>query len=256
MKPISKLQENGAKSMVSDQSMGAIAKYRAVYTGSSSWWYFIKFELLTSLLIGFPGALGLWLRKVLYPSLFRHCGKNVVFGRNVILRNPLRISIGDNTVIGDDVTLDAKGEQGDGIRLGNSVFIGKGTLFGMLEGTIEVDDGTSIGSYCRIGAMTYTRIGKKVLLAAYVYIVGADHESTRTDIPIIDQPNYSKGGVNIGDGCWLGAKVSVMDGVTIENDSIVGAHAIVVKDIPAFSIALGIPAKVVKNRKDDPTPNP
>jgi len=253
VKPTSKLQQSGAKGVISDQSRGAITKYRAVYIGSSNWAYFIKFELLTSLLIGFPGALGLWLRKTLYPSLFRHCGKNVVFGRNVILRHPQRISIGDNSVIGDDVTLDAKGEQGEGIRLGNGVFIGKGTLFSMLEGTIDIDDGTSIGTYCRIGAMTHTRIGKKVLLAAYVYIVGADHESTRIDIPIIDQPNYSKGGVTIGDGSWLGTKVTVMDGVDIENDSIIGAHAVVAEDIPAYSIALGIPAKVVKNRKDETT---
>ncbi len=253
VKPASKLQESGAHGAVADQSMGAMAKYRAIFVGESGWIYFVKFELVTSLLVGFPGALGLWLRKKLYPTLFRYCGKNVVFGRNVILRHPRRISIGDNTVIGDDVTLDAKGAQGDGIRIGNDVFIGKGTLFSMLEGSIEIDDGTSIGTYCRIGAMTNTRIGKKALLAAYVYIVGADHESSRTDIPVIDQPNYSKGGAEISDGVWLGTKVTVMDGVTIGRDSIVGAHSLVNSDIPEFSIALGIPAKVIKNRKDELT---
>ncbi|HOZ23028.1 MAG TPA: DapH/DapD/GlmU-related protein, partial [bacterium] len=59
----------------------------------------------------------------------------------------------------------------------------------------------------------------------------------------------SKGGVVIEDDCWLGAGVMVLDGVTIGTGSVIGAAAVVTKDIPPYSVALGIPAKVVATRK-------
>ena len=87
------------------------------------------------------------------------------------------------------------------------------------------------------------------MIASYVQIIGADHDSTRTDIPIIDQPNLSHGGATIGDGTWLGSKSTVLDGVTIGRDCIVGAHSLVNTDLPEFSVAVGVPARITKNRK-------
>lgn len=243
------LKEQGIQNALLDSSVSDLNKYRRVVEGNQSWWYFIKFELIISMFISWPGAMGLWLRKKFYRGLFRHCGKGVLFGRNVVLRHPRRISIGDNVVINDDVTLDAKGVKGDGITISDHVFIGKGTILNVLDGTTEIGEGTSIGSYCRIGSNNRTIIGKKVLIASYVQIIGADHDSTRTDIPIIDQPNLSHGGATIGDGTWLGSKSTVLDGVTIGGDCIVGAHSLVNTDLPEFSVAVGVPARITKNRK-------
>ena len=247
---MTQLREKGSHKALLDHSTGALAKYRFLVVGSDRWWYLIKFELITSLLISFPGALGLWLRKIFYPALFRSCGQNVIFGRNVTLRHPLRVSLGDNVIVHDDVTLDGKGREGNGISIGDNVFLGKGTMLASVDGTININEDASIGCYCRIGSSKHTTIGKKALLASYVYVVGADHDSTRTDIPVIDQPNVSRGGATIGDGTWIGTKSTVLDGVSVGSDCIVGAHSLVTKDVPDFSVIVGSPAKVIRDRRD------
>ena len=72
-----------------------------------------------------PGALGLALRKALFPSLLGACGRNVVFGQNVVLRHPHKIRIGDNVAIDDNCLIDAKGSSNQGITIGSGVFVGR-----------------------------------------------------------------------------------------------------------------------------------
>ncbi|MBN1269063.1 MAG: acyltransferase [Kiritimatiellae bacterium] len=245
---MSKLDEGGIQATLSDRRRGALAKYADLVVGGGIG-AVIKYELITGLFGSWPGAVGLWLRQKFYRCLFRTCGRGLIIGRNVTLRRPDRISLGRNVVLGDNSTLDAKGDTGDGIVIRDGVFVGPGTIVSTGGGSIELDEGANIGSYCRIGTLGRTRIGKKALLAAYCYVVGAGHDASRTDVPILDQPITTKGGAEVGDGCWLGARVTVMDGTKIGRDSIVGAHAVVTEDLPEFCVAVGIPAKVVKMRK-------
>ena len=87
-------------------------------------------------------------------------------------------------------------------------------------------------------------------MAAHAYIMGGGvHGFSRTDIPIMEQHEEPRG-VTIGDGCWLGAGVKVADGVSIGEESVLGAGSLVTRDIPAFSVAYGLPAKVARSRKD------
>ena len=244
------LRTDGTQAALTDERQSSLAKYGDIVVGSRRLRAIVKYDLITGLFGAWPGALGLALRRLFYRRLFRECGRGVVIGRNVALRRPGRISLGDNVVIGDGCTLDAKGEEGSGIHIRDGVFLGSGTIVSMAGGSIEIDEGANIGSTCRIGTFGHTRIGKKALLAAYCYLVGAAHETDRLDTPILDQPNYTKGGVQVGDGCWLGARVTVLDGVSVGRDSIVGAHAVVTKDLPALCVAVGIPAKVIRMRGD------
>ena len=232
-----------------DTSRGSFAKYRQMVVGDTGLGGFLKYEFITSQCGGTPGAAGLWLRQKLFRGLFRECGRNVVFGRHVVLRHPRRISIGSNVIISDGCVLDAKGAAGEGIIVRDGVFVGHGSIVSMTDGTIVLDEGCNIGSYCRIGTMGKSRIGKKVLLGAFCYVVGAYHETERTDIPILDQPSRTKGGAEVDDGCWLGARVTVLDGVKVGRDSIVGAHAVVTENLPEFCVAVGAPAKVIRMRK-------
>ena len=94
------------------------------------------------------------------------------------------------------------------------------------------------------------RVGKKVLIAAYTYLVGGDHLYDRVDIPVLDQGRTARG-IDVGDHVWLGAHVVVTDGSRIGRDAIVGAGAVVVGEIPDFAIAVGTPAKVVRDRRDE-----
>ena len=67
-------------------------------------------------------------------------------------------------------------------------------------------------------------------------------------LPVTERPLYSKGPVVIGNNVWLGNNVCVMSGVTIGDGAIIGANSVVTHNIPAYAVAAGIPAKVVKQQ--------
>ncbi|NOZ55532.1 MAG: acyltransferase, partial [Calditrichaeota bacterium] len=136
------------------------------------------------------------------------------------------------------------------IRIGRNVFIGRDTVVATRDGTIEIGDHSDIGASCRIASSGKVVLGKHVLIAAYCYIGGATHRYDRLDLPIMEQGIVRKGGVVIEDDVWLGAGVIIPDGVRIGTGSVIGAGAVVTKDIPPYSVAVGVPARVVANRKE------
>ncbi len=233
-----------------DPQQSALRKYKKFTVGNNASLYaLMKYELITSL-ASLPGALGLILRKKCYPALIKNIGRNVVFGKNVVIRNPRRIKIGNNVLIDDNCLLDARGEEGEGVIIGNNVLIGRNTILSMKEGTIEIKDNTNIGVNCALHTSSEVKLGENVIVGAYTYIVGGGtHSLERTDIPIISQGIVSRGGIIVEDNVWLGADVRILDGIKIGRDSVIGASSLVTKDIPEFVIAYGIPAKVIKRRK-------
>ena len=240
--------EDVGSASVAQGGQGALAKYRALIVGEDGWWPLIRYELITSLFGLLPGAVGLFLRGLVYPFLFDECGKGVVFGRNLTIRHPHRIALGNGVILCDDVTVDGKGHDGDGVEIGDNVFVGRGTALCTVGGTLDIGAGSNIGTYCRISTRAHTVLGKKVLIAGFCYLVGGDHGTERTDIPVIDQPSTAAGGIQLGDGVWLGTRSTVKGGVNIGANSIIGAHSLVTKDIPEYSVAVGTPAKVTQNR--------
>ncbi len=136
----------------------------------------LKYELVVMLAQARAGAIGLALRKALYPLLLGSCGRNVVFGQNVVLRHPHKIHIGSNVVVDDNCLLDAKGESNRGIRIGSGVFIGRNTILSCKNGDIELADGANIGFNCEVFSASRVTIGASVLMAAYSYIIGGDHD--------------------------------------------------------------------------------
>ena len=137
------------------------AKYAALVVGRPGLGALLKYELVVTLAQARPGALGLALRKTLYPRLLGSCGRNVVFGQNVVLRHPHKIHIGSNVVIDDNCLLDAKGETNRGIRIGNGVFIGRNTILSCKNGDIELADGANIGFNCEMFSASRVTIGAR-----------------------------------------------------------------------------------------------
>ena len=90
-------------------------------------------------------------------------------------------------------------------------------------------------------------IGARVLMAAYTYVIGGDHDFSDTTRPVLDQAR-SSAGVTIGEGAWMGAGAKILDGVTIGSYAVVGAGAVVKDDVPPYAVAVGIPARVVSTR--------
>ena len=228
--------------------VSARAKYQALVVGRPGLAALLRHELVTTIAQPRAGALGLLLRKVLYPRLLGACGRNVVFGQQVVLRHPHKIRIGDNVVIDDNCLLDAKGDRNSGITIASGVFVGRNSILSCKGGDITLDEGVNIGFNCEVFSASHVRIGARTLLAAYCYVIGGDHEYADPTRPILEQPRSSKG-VAIGAGAWLGAGVKVLDGASIGDGAIVGAGAVVRGDIPAKAIAVGMPARVVGSRE-------
>jgi len=223
------------------------AKYAALVVGRPGLGALLKYELVVSIAQARAGAMGLALRKLLYPTLLGSCGRNVVFGQNVVLRHPHKIHIGSNVVIDDNCLLDAKGESNRGIRIGDGVFVGRNTILSCKNGDIELGDGANLGFNCEIFSASRVALGRNVLVAAYSYVIGGDHDFSDPSKPVLEQRRTSAG-VTIGDGVWMGAGAKILDGVTLGDGAVIGAGAVVRDDVPAAAIAVGIPARVVSSR--------
>jgi len=225
-----------------------IAKYINLFIGKKGFLNLLKYEIITILFQDMPGALGIFFRNLFFPRLFKKVGKGVNFGKSITLRHPYKISVGDNVVIDDYCVLDAKGLDNNGICIKENIFIGRGSILSCKNGDIALEKNVVIGFNSEIFSGSKVFIGENTLISAYVYIIGGGHDYSRVDIPILEQEKPSHG-IKIERNCWIGAGAKVFDNVTIGEDTIIGAGAVVSKSIPAFSIAAGIPARVAKSRK-------
>jgi acetyltransferase-like isoleucine patch superfamily enzyme len=234
-----------------DRSQSAREKYVSLVVGRSGWKALIRHELVTLASQNVPGAVGLVLRRTFYPLLLGACGRNVVFGQNVVLRHPHKIRIGDDVVVDDNCLIDAKGDTNRGVTIGSRVFIGRNTILSCKNGDIDLDDGANIGFNCEIFSASSVRVGRDTLVAAYCYLIGGDHDFSDPSQPVLAQARRSSG-VSVGAGAWLGAGAKILDGVMIGDRAIVGAAAVVREAVPAGAIAAGIPAKIVGRREDPP----
>jgi acetyltransferase-like isoleucine patch superfamily enzyme len=224
-------------------------KYAELIVGRPGFGALLKYELIVTIAQARAGAFGLAIRKSLYPTLLGACGRNVVFGQNVVLRHPHKIRIGTNVVVDDQCLLDAKGAANRGITIGDGVFIGRNTILSCKDGDIDIADGANIGFNCEIFSASRVTIGEQVLMAAYAYVVGGDHDFSDPTKSVLDQTRTSAG-VSIGRGAWIGAGAKLLDGITIGERAVVGAGAVVRESVPAFAIAVGVPARIVQTTRD------
>ena len=182
---------------------------------------------------GFVSSYRLWTR--LRDKLFAVLAGRAFaqFGPNSVVQLPLRLS----------------GEER--IAIGRDVFIGAGSWLQVLDGpgdgvAISVGDGTSIAGSCVLSAAQSIRIGNAVLLARNVYVADHMHAFDDRTQPVLAQGITRIGPVEIGDGAWLGENVVVGPGVRIGRGAVVGANSVVLQDVPDFWVAVGAPARHVR----------
>lgn len=97
--------------------------------------------------------------------------------------------------------------------------------------------------------MNSLKMGEKVLLSPNVYITDCDHEYRSLEVPVMDQGIVQKGqAVSIGDGSYIGINVVIVGNIRIGKHCVVGANSVVTKDVPDYCVAVGSPAKVIKER--------
>jgi carbonic anhydrase/acetyltransferase-like protein (isoleucine patch superfamily) len=156
------------------------------------------------------------------------------FGKKTTLMYPLRLS----------------GERR--IAIGDRVFIGSGSWLQTLPDdhnqsiAIRIGSGTSIAGACVISAVRSVVLEENVLLARNVYISDHIHKYTQANTPILAQGLDKISPVLIKRGAWLGQNVVVCPGVTIGQGAVIGANAVVTRNIPDFSVAVGVPARGAK----------
>jgi acetyltransferase-like isoleucine patch superfamily enzyme len=136
------------------------------------------------------------------------------------------------------------------LEIGRWVHIGDGNSLRCHEGSLRIGDKVVFGKDNTVNCYLDIEIGATTIVADWVYITDFDHRIADVTIPIKDQ-GIVKTPVRVGPDCWIGTKVSVLRGTRIGRGSVLGAHAVVRGDIPEYSIAVGAPARVVRNRLAD-----
>lgn len=172
------------------------------------------------------------IRQILCTSYYKIIFKKV--GTGFYLRKPLSINGGKRIEIGSKVTI------GWGAWLAAVPHTGFDK-----ECSLLIDDGVSIGNFAHIYATKKIHIQKNVLIADKVYISDNLHGYEDITQPIIKQPIVQKNEVVIGEGCWIGEGVCII-GAKIGKNVVVGANAVITKDIPDYCVVAGVPAKIIK----------
>ena len=224
---------------------------------------------LITLLTGWvPLAIGAKSRQLLYKRVFRQVGQGINIQPNVSFTDGGCVELGDRVRINSGSTIEAKGESL--VSLSNQVFLDRDVRISChqkgqanLEEGVALDRGvdikvhgqgrtvigqrTYIGPYTCLSGYGNITIGRDCLIASHTSLYAHNYNFKDIDTPIRDQ-GYSHKGIQIEDNCWIGSGVRVVDGVTIGQGSVIGAGAVVTKDIPPNAIAVGTPAKVIKSR--------
>lgn len=174
-----------------------------------------------------------------HPSSTIKCTSKIKFGKNFSIGRKCYIDAlskrglicGDNVSMGFLTHIELTGSLkllGQGMIVGNNVGLGSHGHYGSGAGLLEIGDNTIFGNY--------------------VSIHPENHCFTDLDTPIRLQGVNGKG-IKIGNDCWIGAKVTILDGTNIGDHSIVAAGAVVTGKFPPYSIIGGVPAKILRMRK-------
>ncbi len=170
-----------------------------------------------------------------WKNRFARFGKKSILFRTVEILNPQNIFVGNRTSI----------QKHSIIEAWTFPYLRK-------SGEINIGDDCAFGEYNHITSTNKITIGNGVLTGRFVLITDNSHGLTDgTDINLMpsERKIYSSGEVIIRNNVWICDKVSILPGVTIGEGAIVAANAVVTSDVPAYSIAAGVPAKVIKQMK-------
>ena len=181
----------------------------------------------------------------------KHKGKRVFVARHVKIRCKKKIRCGRGVTFGEYTYIDALSRNG--ITIGNNVSFGRNCIVectGVLRDIGEelvIEDGVGIAANAFIGVRGKVHIGKNCIFGPNVHIHSENHIFLDKNTPIRLQGEERKG-VTIGEDCWIGTNVVILDGVTIGKGCVIAAGAIVNKDVEDYSVVGGVPAKLIKKR--------
>ena len=151
--------------------------------------------------------------------------------------------------LGRDVRLEARPGMGR-LEIGRFVHIGDGNRIRCHEGSLRIGDKAVFGASNTVNCYLDIEFGESVLLSDWIYVCDFDHRYADVQLPIKDQ-GIVKTPVRIGPETWIGTKVTILRGATVGRGCVLGAHAVVRGDVPDHAVAVGAPARVVRDRLAD-----
>lgn len=160
-----------------------------------------------------------------------------------------RLYLGHSCFIDDGVTIFAHSDGGE-VRLGDRVHLYRGTIIEVGSGgSVIIGEDTHIQAGCNLkGFLGSVRIGRNVQIAPHCGFSPYEHNFEDRSVSIKSQGIRSAGDIVLEDDVWLGLGVKVLEGVRIGQGAVIGAGAVVTKDIPAYAVAVGMPAHVIRMR--------
>lgn len=218
---------------------------------ASSWPVYILEQLVLGLCSWVPTVLGIGLRGLFYRLIMKLNGVPAI-EVGVRIAHANGIKLGKGVYLDQGVYLHA---LPGGITIGDGTFVMHHTMLHVFNFRNLPHAGISIGSNCFIGEFNVVRgqggvrIGNGVYTGPMVQIVAVNHVYQDPHRPIREQ-GITAQGIVIEDDVWVGAGATIVDGVTIGQGSVIGAGAVVTSNIPPFSIAVGTPAKPIRDRRE------
>ena len=172
------------------------------------------------------------------------------FVEHTAIVNHPNFKIGKHCFIGDRVIINER-KNGGKIELGNRVEILRDTTLETgIGGQIIIGDNSSIHPSCHLYSyLESIEIGSGVMIAPACALYSYSH-GVAPNQTIREQSLQSKGPIIIGDEAWLGVGTTILSGVKIGNGAVIGAGSVVSNDVPDGAIAVGVPARIQKNRTE------
>ena len=152
-----------------------------------------------------------------------------------------RIFIGENSFF--DI-----GPEADSISIGNDSHISRGVTVRIQKGVVRVGNKVNVGAGSFIYGYGDIEIGNYCLLANQVELITGDHRNDNLDKPMRFQGRAANR-ITLKEDVWVGVRAVILGGVTIGRGAIIGAGAVVTRDIPEYAVAVGVPARVVRSRR-------
>jgi acetyltransferase-like isoleucine patch superfamily enzyme len=173
-------------------------------------------------------------------------GINVYISPRAIVKRGQKIKVGANVVVERGATLWVDTNESY-ITIGDDSYLSSHCILNTFDGWISMGSKCTVNSYAILYGHGGLQIGNGVRIAPLVMLMPMNHIYKDPHVPIRKQGIKAQG-LKIEDDVWFGAGAIVLDGVTIGRGAVIGAGAVVTKDIPPYSVAVGVPARVIKKR--------